>query len=215
MAYGINTQMLSISIEGKQDLSRHLKWIEQRRVSEPKYHLITPLPLEILDSSARTYDPIKISQPPISSVNASIVSPAPNDVVLGRGQTYRRHPGNVRYRALIDSNFERFEAAGQYDKLAVADIVLHEILVNGGKFLKQEQGDFVEATKEEARRRVCHAFRNRRNKQTPESKSQPPRSRNDAELMAKTSVLSNMADMYQESLREKSEGGACLPKGCW
>ena len=45
-----------------------------------------------------------------------IILPGPYDVLFGRGKSFQEHPGNMRYRQLIESHMEMYEAANKIEK---------------------------------------------------------------------------------------------------
>jgi hypothetical protein len=45
-----------------------------------------------------------------------IILPGPYDVLFGRGKSFQEHPGNMRYRQLVESHMEMYEAANKIEK---------------------------------------------------------------------------------------------------
>ena len=64
------------------------------------------------------------------------IRPGKMDVILGRGKTLHQHPGNVRFRHILEMNHEEYEAAGKYAKTAIAEKILRIIHDSGGRFLQ-------------------------------------------------------------------------------
>ena len=80
----------------------------------------TPLPQE----AGATGDP------------SDTLRPGKMDVILGRGKTMHQHPGNVRFRHILEMHKEEYEAAGKYAKTAIAEKILRIIRDSGGRFLQ-------------------------------------------------------------------------------
>eukprot|EP00980_Cylindrotheca_fusiformis_P015325 scaffold4282_cov112-Cylindrotheca_fusiformis.AAC.8 len=99
-------------------------------------------------------------------VNPQIVgslAPSPGDILFGRGRKVRDHPGNARFLQLIDHYMVKYETAGRVDKACIAEILVRMIKDAGCRFLKKDQNDaWGEVDDSEARKKVAHAFRNRR-----------------------------------------------------
>ena len=88
--------------------------------------------------------------------------PAPDDVLFGRGKTVVDHPGNVRFRQIVDTLSRKYEGSGRLEKTCIAQIIVRMVKENTGRFLKREgDGGWEEVDEITARRKVAHAFRNR------------------------------------------------------
>eukprot|EP00980_Cylindrotheca_fusiformis_P015320 scaffold4282_cov112-Cylindrotheca_fusiformis.AAC.3 len=95
-------------------------------------------------------------------IGGSLV-PSPGDILFGRGRKVRDHPGNARFLQLIDHYMTNYEKAGRVDKACIAEILVRMIKDTGCRFLKKDQNDaWGEVEDSEARKKVAHAFRNRR-----------------------------------------------------
>jgi hypothetical protein len=93
------------------------------------------------------------------------LGPAPNqdDVLFGRGKTVVEHPGNTRFRQVVDVYMNQYEAAGRLEKTCIAEIIVRMVKDSSGRFLKREDGgEWEEVDDATARKKVAHAFRNRR-----------------------------------------------------
>lgn len=98
--------------------------------------------------------------------NASFVEAQPDDVLFGKGRT--KYCGNRNLQRLIENLMGVYEAATKQQKKELADMAVSKISSAGGRFLKldDESQRWKEVSKEEAHKKVAHAFRNlrRRNK---------------------------------------------------
>lgn len=77
------------------------------------------------------------SSPPVRFSSSSHMVYNDNDVLLGRGRLLQKHPGNVYFRDLITSQIDKYNAAGKWDKTAMADEILQKIKQRNGRFLKE------------------------------------------------------------------------------
>jgi hypothetical protein len=91
------------------------------------------------------------------------LTPRPDDVLFGRGKMVVEHPGNTRFRQVVDLYMSKYEASGRLEKTCIAEIIVRMVKENFGCFLKKDDGgDWEEVNDATARKKVAHAFRNRR-----------------------------------------------------
>lgn len=104
--------------------------------------------------------------PQASGSIPSFIEPQSNDVLFGKGRT--KHQGNRHLQKLIENLMAVYEAATKQQKKELADMVVTKILNSGGRFLKLDEDSqrWDEVEREDAHKKVAHAFRNlrRRNK---------------------------------------------------
>jgi hypothetical protein len=87
------------------------------------------------------------------------------DVLLGRGRTHLRHPGNERMRSAADMHSMRYNATTlRKEKTAITQQIVEIIQSSGdppGRFLEfdREVDGWVKVGDEVARRKVSHAIR--------------------------------------------------------
>eukprot|EP00980_Cylindrotheca_fusiformis_P011401 scaffold2642_cov120-Cylindrotheca_fusiformis.AAC.10 len=100
------------------------------------------------------------------SCAAHFVEPLPNDVLFGKGRT--KYRGNRGLQRIIEDLMGVYESATKQQKKELADMTVSKITRVGGRFLKldDETQRWKQVSKEEAHKKVAHAFRNlrRRNK---------------------------------------------------
>lgn len=86
--------------------------------------------------------------------------PNKNDVLCGRGGLSNHHPGNRLFRRLIQANksiHQRLTSTSQKQNLYKSIIVsIHSI---GGRFVRKEDGEWIEITCIEATAKVSQALR--------------------------------------------------------
>jgi len=63
------------------------------------------------------------------------------DVLLGRGGKSNHHPGNDRYRRLIQSNKPLYRSSPKHSKLLISKEVVRSVLEEGGRFLEKSAKD--------------------------------------------------------------------------
>ena len=85
------------------------------------------------------------------------------DVLLGRG---RKHPGNDRFRDLVNGYFDEYEAAKKQEQTKIAEEVVETIIKGGGRFLVKNviENEWTEIAFLTARRKVAHTLRSIRKK---------------------------------------------------
>ena len=139
MSFGIPMNVFPVSLTGKLKTASHLKWIERRKQKE-LYMKQHSLPIGAVDIPSR------------------------NDVILGRGRPFNIHPGNRLLHEIVESHFEEYDSAERNEKTRLAKSIVATINRDSGRFLKQheESGMWVEVSETEARQKVNHSFRRKR-----------------------------------------------------
>ena len=88
------------------------------------------------------------------------VIPTDNDVILGRGRGNWRSPGNKKYKIVILQHLQRYSDAPQRkDKSLVINDVMKHMMSTGARFLKKENGIWVQLTEKKTREKIAHAVR--------------------------------------------------------
>ena len=91
-----------------------------------------------------------------------IVIPSTYDVLFGRGKPLQKHPGNLRYHHIVDSHQAEYEAMQKLAKTNLSKQIVEMFKQGGDRFLKQDEGGWLEVDDESARYKVSHSFRNHR-----------------------------------------------------
>lgn len=91
-----------------------------------------------------------------------IVVPSIYDVLLGRGKPLQKHPGNLRYHNIVDSYHGEYEKLQKMEKTNFSKMIVEQFKCGGNRFMKQDDGGWVEVDDETARSKVSHTFRNHR-----------------------------------------------------
>lgn len=82
-----------------------------------------------------------------------------HDVLLGRGKKRFKHPGNIAYRAFIESRIQYYFKGERTEKSGVVLEIIESIKSSGGRFLKSLGADWQEADLRVAREKVGHSIR--------------------------------------------------------
>ena len=98
-------------------------------------------------------------------MNAERVKLERNDILLGRGKRHQNHPGNVRFRQIVNRHKEEYNTMKRPDKWSKVQSVHSEIVKNGARFLKSldNEDSWVVVPKSVAQQKVCHTLRCKRN----------------------------------------------------
>mmetsp|Transcript_44326 Transcript_44326/g.107132 ORF Transcript_44326/g.107132 Transcript_44326/m.107132 type:complete len:193 (-) Transcript_44326:2333-2911(-) len=120
----------------------------------------------------------------------AIIRPMPDDVLFGLSKNIKNHPGNVRFRQLVNMNMDVYYSSSstRTTKADISKAIVNELTrSSGGRFLKkrgnedmamtnhgdattmnnnsmedvEETNEWVEVDYKEARQKVAHHFRNR------------------------------------------------------
>eukprot|EP00531_Pseudo-nitzschia_arenysensis_P006253 CAMPEP_0116133384 /NCGR_PEP_ID=MMETSP0329-20121206/10075_1 /TAXON_ID=697910 /ORGANISM="Pseudo-nitzschia arenysensis, Strain B593" /LENGTH=884 /DNA_ID=CAMNT_0003628007 /DNA_START=557 /DNA_END=3211 /DNA_ORIENTATION=- len=147
---GIPTDRLPLKYDGTIKTEDHLQWVA---IQEAK---------ESAAKQKRTFDIVEC--------------PMNMDILSGRGQLVRSHPGNVSFRKdFIRARSSRYDmASNREEKNAIADEILEDISTLKRKFLKQHQGAgyWTELDKKTAKEKVMMAFREFRKSQRNQQQQQ-------------------------------------------
>jgi len=81
------------------------------------------------------------------------------DVLFGRGGVTNSHPGNRNYRSMVRNLQREYLDAPKLKKAAVAMRVVEQVYSQGGKFLVEDDGEWIEVEKEKAREKTSQALR--------------------------------------------------------
>ena len=85
------------------------------------------------------------------------------DVLFGRGKGIQNRPGNARFRHIVEMHATKYDGVSKAGKVIISKTIVDLIHESTGRFLKPDKkGGWVEVSDNEARRKVAHAFRARR-----------------------------------------------------
>eukprot|EP00980_Cylindrotheca_fusiformis_P030810 scaffold25454_cov127-Cylindrotheca_fusiformis.AAC.1 len=153
--FGINVADFPVDLNGILKLTNHTKWLERRQIKE---HC---LKMDIVKDGA-------------------VDIPCRSDVLLGRGRPFNSHPGNKRLHEIIADFYAKYNQLFRSQKTKLAADIVQMVHEYGGRFLKQDEETamWVEVSDLEARNKVAHGFRRKREFET-----------NDESKVGKSSVV--------------------------
>ena len=70
--------------------------------------------------------------------NNTMTEPRPDDVICGRGADARNHPGNRRFRSLINLHCDAYSSASKSEKTRITKTIVDDVVNKGGRFLKKD-----------------------------------------------------------------------------
>ena len=172
-SFGIASRSLPLKFqEGNTiDVTRLHQWIKHRQNIENNHH--RGIEMEEV-KSGREKERVAVSrskqqqQGKHLKKSASLddgSSPNERDVLFGRGKGCQNHPGNIRFRNLIDSERSSYEQARLLEKTMISERIVQLVHSQSGRFLKSAgKGTWIEVSDEVARDKISHAFRDQRRK---------------------------------------------------
>jgi len=168
VSFGIPRNAIPVDSNGRLHNDEHLIWIERRLELENDTRLRSHRAYSILERArvCPSPGPPSLSSPSSNSIESSLGSDFeihPHDVLFGRGKYVVDHPGNLKFRRLVDVYMRKYEEAERLEKTCIAEAIVQMIQESNGRFLKKEPGcEWEEVDGPAARKKVAHAFRNRR-----------------------------------------------------
>jgi hypothetical protein len=133
LTFGIPVDTFPISANEELKNQHNLKWIGLRRKLESGH--------------AKSF------------AEKAVLLPSHSDVLIGRGKPIQNHRGNLGLGLIVESLYSRYDEASKSEKAIISLETVNKVKGTGGRFLKQVEGIWVEANGEEAREKVCIAFR--------------------------------------------------------
>jgi hypothetical protein len=163
VTFGIPRNAIPVLSDGQVAINEFLEWVARRwdkECGETKYpHLLMDSP-RLLPTPT---PPSMASPPSIGSDSCTDFELRPSDVLFGRTKGTVDHPGNGKFRRLVDVYMRKYEEAERLEKTCIAEAIVQMVQESNGRFLKRDPGsDWEEVDGAAARKKVAHAFRNRR-----------------------------------------------------
>lgn len=86
--------------------------------------------------------------------------PTDADIICGRGRGIWSHPGNLKFKYLIESNLHAYsQTVRRKEKSVIINHVLDTTILMGARFVKKEQNVWYAVDEKEAREKTAHAMR--------------------------------------------------------
>jgi hypothetical protein len=148
--FGIPVSTMPITNEGEVIFNSHREiWANRRKIERARCRCNALESSSISGDDASTTTTLKV-----------IYSPRNSDVLFGRGQAYQNHPGNVRFRSLIDEYRDAYEQASRKEKTKVAVEIVRLLHDRNGRFLKEDGSKgWIEVDGVAVRQKVSSCFR--------------------------------------------------------
>ena len=144
--FGIDTSCCPLEEDGGWAVPMHLEWLEAQRRAEEKFHTA-----EVVATEEKLND--------VPYGEAAILLPRRFDVLFGTHKSIRQHTGNLRALHLVEMYWSQYEAANKYEKTEVADRIVKVIHDSQGRFLKWDDGEWIQVDHDIAREKISHYFR--------------------------------------------------------
>jgi|AntRauTorckE5430_2_1112549.scaffolds.fasta_scaffold00420_5 hypothetical protein len=118
---------------------------ELRRSSSPPPHLVVKVGKPNQSNSSK-------SSGPDGDISA-------NDILFGRGGGTNRHEGNIFFRDLVSEHQPKYIQARKSDKTMITKSIVAQVRDKGGRFLKEEEGKWVDVGDKKAAEKTSQALR--------------------------------------------------------
>ncbi|KAL3816875.1 hypothetical protein ACHAXA_006951 [Cyclostephanos tholiformis] len=92
------------------------------------------------------------------------VEPSENDVLCGRGDFTKTHPGNIHFREKVMELLQRYHHCSMEEKFKLSVEVIESVTKNGHSFLKKVDGKWYRVNGGALRKKSSQAFRDAREK---------------------------------------------------
>jgi hypothetical protein len=113
-SYGIPIELIPLTDTGNIKTTYLKQWMKLRRIIEV---------MKMTEGADKNFDSI-------------IECPGSNDVVFRSGTSMSCHPGNVRFRCMVESKHDTPSNVSQTTQAELAEQLIEEIESRGGRFLK-------------------------------------------------------------------------------
>lgn len=93
---------------------------------------------------------------------AGIEKPGDGDILCGKDKTFNLHPGNLRFRQLIEAHAPAYARAdSKQNKMKITKSIVDTIQIHGSRFLEKVDGSLYwsELANAKARDKTSHALR--------------------------------------------------------
>ena len=138
LSFGIPSNSLPVDSDGKMRSEELLRYIEKRKEKDAD--------IDMVERHQNNMKPL---------------TPAENDVLLGRGRPFQEWHGNLQLANIIDVHREKYGNADRAKKTAISKDVLSIVKSCNGRFLQQDKatGEWEQLSDAVAREKVSSGFR--------------------------------------------------------
>jgi hypothetical protein len=175
LTFGIPMSAAPLAVDGRYDLQGHLQWVEKRIDLERKEKTPTvPSTIDVPTGGSDALSVMTVTEHCIATTTTAATSDGMisgaeirnDDVLFGKEKKVVNHPGNAKFRQVIDHYFPAYEAAPRGEKTNITRVIVDHIHGLNGRFLKRGSPNlkdtWVEVDTETSYDKITHAFRNRR-----------------------------------------------------
>ena len=128
-SYGINEQLLPLSNTGTVKTTNHLRWVNAIRAK----HNRDDQKRKAHGGEGRSY---KVNIFLDGDDGDEIVDcPGSRDVIFRKGPTFKKNPGNMHFRELIEQSHDQHTRASRKEKCRITWQILNAVEAKGGRFL--------------------------------------------------------------------------------
>ena len=143
---------------------------------------------------------------PAASPTTTRAGVRPHDILCGRDKTAHNHPGNKRFRTIVQSKREQYQSAGRRDdKNRIINEIIAQVYREGGRFLRNDEdtGEWVLVEPSGVHDKVSHALRSAK-----EPRRTPGEMAGEAGgSQSKFVQLASMQQLFFMNLLQSDEGG--------
>ena len=158
--FGIHVNEIPIDENGNLHTDGHKRFLESRRLQERE--------------AAAKKGSEKPDIEPSSGKETKILVAASADVLLGRGSGYFNHMGNIRYRGLVEERRQIYDRSSKAEKKRLAEEIILIIENNGGRFLRGDDGSWIQIDRKSKLQKIGHSFRALRSSATNNARGTAP-----------------------------------------
>ena len=164
-AFGISQYIVPLDLNGDFTKTRHLEYLEERKQLERKNR--TPLTVHptipaTVTSANFTDDDCGDNHNSNDNRDQTIISPKPDDVLLGKGKQFQSHPGNLYLTELVEKHRVGYtNSQTQIEKTCIIQLIVKLVQERNGRFLQRDNKKqiWVELPTQAAWTRVGRRFR--------------------------------------------------------
>ena len=151
--FGIPTWASPMQPDGTWLSAWHREWLETHRIREEREDAL----------SVSLANPVSRVGSETTDDNDSVVV-GRFDVTLGKSTKAREHTGSRRASHLCEMFYDQYQRANKYQKTEIAERIVQMIRESGGRFIREENDEWVEVDDMVARAKIAHFFRYKRSK---------------------------------------------------
>lgn len=125
---------------------------------------VSPQLVPILPNSLWNPNQMFLAQPAIAQPASLLtIQPTPQDILFGRGVGCQNHPGNIRFREIMESYKEQYDNVPRSKRRVIMSTLRHALQASGSRFLRfNKDGNWEECNAAEVDTKIGQFFRSLR-----------------------------------------------------